>query len=450
MPRDPLPPAPARRPAPERPWLRPWPLLLGGLGATVVGLGLAIATHWMLTCLVVFLAGLSAAGLAVSRRLQSASQALEERVESACLLALAGFIALLACLGMSGWDSFQWFFGALVAVALVGSLLVLLPSLWRRVIVSVLIVFHFGGMLTATTSVDPPGAMAPWLSTQMWLRVYRPYLTFMYLANAYHFYSPDPGPATLLWFRIQYEDGTHRWRHVPSRDDSPHGMHYQRMLALTESTNTPMPRLPPGQEEMAMVERLTGQPIPLYIGPSPDYAIRHDAWEVIVHRRRLGASLYGPDEVPIPDDVPVNVQYREPQDLAKLLVASYARYIAWNSPHPTDPSVAVKSVKVYRVVHNIMTPAELAAGGERANPTDKTHFWPYFQGEFDRDGKMLNPQDPFLYWLLPVVRVPKDYPLSGPLRLSVQLPPENSRLLDALELHARAGDPEATSEQKKP
>jgi hypothetical protein len=419
-------------------------LLLGGLAVTVVGLGLAATSSWMLLRLAVFGAGLVAAGLAVSRRLQAGSTELEERVESACLLALAAFVALLAYLGMNGWDSFQWFFGALVAVALVGSLLVLLPSLWRRVVVSVLIVVHFGGMLTATTSVDPPNSVAPWLSTQLWVRFYRPYLSFMYLANAYHFYSPDPGPATLLWFRIQYEDGTYRWRHVPDRDESPHGMHYQRMLALTESTNTALPRLPATQEEIA----LSGEPYQLYIGPSPDVWVSHDPWEVILYRRRqVGTSLYGPDPIPVSEDVPITAQYREPQDLAKLLIASYAQYIAWNSPHPTRPDVAVKSVKVYRVVHQIMSPAELSVGGD---PLDKTRYWPYFQGEFDREGKMTNPRDPFLYWLLPIVRVPRDYPQSGPLRLTAQLPPDRSRLLNSLEIHANAGAPEATAEPKNP
>jgi hypothetical protein len=449
MPRDPVPPAsPPRRPAGEagvRPWLRPWPLLLIGLGVTVAGLCLA-NTPWALLRLAIFGAGLCTAGLAVSRRLQAGGKELEERVESACLLALAAFVALLACLGMSGWDSFQWFFGVLVAVALFGSLLVLLPSLWRRVIVSVLIVVHFGGMLTATTSVDPPNSTAPWLSTQLWVRFYRPYLSFMYLANAYHFYSPDPGPATLLWFRVQYEDGSHRWRHVPDRDESPHGMHYQRMLALTESTNTALPRLPYSQEEVAMMERTTGEPYMLFTGPSRDVWVRHDPWEVILHRRHVGTTLYGPDPIQVADDVPVNLQYREPQDLAKMLVASYAKFIAWNSPHPKDASVPVKSVKVYRAIHNIMSPAELAEGGD---PKDKTRYWPYFQGEFDREGKMTNPRDPFLYWLLPVVRVPRDYGVGVPLRLTVP-PPDRAKLLDSLELHANAGDPETTAEQKKP
>jgi hypothetical protein len=449
MPRDPVPPASApRRTGGERPWLRPWPLLLIGLAVTVVGLCLAGADAWPLLRLAVFSAGLIAAGLAVNRRLQTGGKELEERVESACLLALAAFVALLACLGMKGWDSFQWLFGALVAVALVGSLLILLPSVWRRVIVSVLIVVHFGGMLTATTSVDPPNGQAPWLSSQLWVRFYRPYLTFMYLANAYHFYSPDPGPATLLWFRIQYADGSHRWRHFPDRDESPHGLHYQRMLALTESTNSALPRLPFSQEEVAMVERTMGEPYMLFTGPSRDVWVHHDCWEVILNRRHVGTDLYGLDNpIRVANDIPVNIQYREPQDLAKLLIASYARYIAQNSPHPTDPSVPVKSVKVYRVIHNIMTPAELAEGGD---PKDKTRYWPYFQGEFDRDGKMVNPRDPFLYWLLPIARVPRDYPNSGPLNLTMQPPPDRSRLLDSLEIHASAGDPEATAEQKKP
>jgi hypothetical protein len=226
-------------------------------------------------------------------------------------------------------------------------------------------------------------------------------------------------------------------------------MHYQRMLALTESTNAPQPRLPFSYEEASMMERATGRPYVLFVGPSEEMVVRHDPWEVIVQRRRLGATMpqYGTDQLQLPDDVPLNVQYREPQDVAKLLIASYAKYVAWNSPHLTDPAVAVKSVKVYRVVHNLITPAELSMGGD---PLDKSHYWPYFQGEFDRDGKMIDPRDPFLYWLLPVVYVPRDYPRSGPLRMSVSLPPEQTKLLDCLEIHANAGDPEATAEQKKP
>src|SRR5262249_51727018 len=45
-------------------------------------------------------------------------------------------------------------------------------------------------------AVSPPGhrrprdrpSPSPWLSTQIWTRIYRPYLEFLYLNNAYHFY----------------------------------------------------------------------------------------------------------------------------------------------------------------------------------------------------------------------------------------------------------------------
>src|SRR5438045_224861 len=84
------------------------------------------------------------------------------------------------------------------------AVLVLLPRPARRVVLSLLLLVHFAGILTAVTAVDPQGGSAPWVSRQLFARVYRPYLGFMYLSNAYHFYSPNPGPPTLLWFRIQY------------------------------------------------------------------------------------------------------------------------------------------------------------------------------------------------------------------------------------------------------
>jgi hypothetical protein len=31
---------------------------------------------------------------------------------------------------------------------------------------------------------------------------------------------------------------------------------------------------------------------------------------------------------------------------------------------------------------------------------------PYFQGKFTRDGRLINPADPMLYWLVPISPVP--------------------------------------------
>ena len=126
------------------------------------------------------------------------------------------------------------------AAALAGVVLVLLPTPARMIVVGVLVLVHFGGMITAATTIDPPGASAPWVSQQAWLW-YRPYLQFMYLNNAYHFYSPEPGPPALVWFHIKYKDGQVKWVKIPHRDDDPVPIHHTRLLSITESTAMPSP-----------------------------------------------------------------------------------------------------------------------------------------------------------------------------------------------------------------
>ena len=36
-------------------------------------------------------------------------------------------------------------------------------------------------------------------------------------------------------------------------------------------------------------------------------------------------------------------------------------------------------------------------------PYHPTTYKPFFLGEFDRDGHLVNPQDPMLYWLVPIL-----------------------------------------------
>src|SRR5262249_59202889 len=179
--------------------------------------------------------------------------------------------------------------------------LVLLPTGIRKVVIVLLVLVHFGGILTAVTSVPPPPSPPPWLTNQAWTRFYRNYLQFMYLNNAYHFYSPEPGPPTLVWFHLTYSDGTYRWIKLPSRADSPVPLHYQRMLALTESANVINPTLP------------------------PDFADR-------ARRRMLEGKRFEP-EIPLPTDLPPNLQYQEPEENSKVMVSSYVRFVARRYPH---------------------------------------------------------------------------------------------------------------------
>src|SRR5207253_4479160 len=109
----------------------------------------------------------------------------------------------------------------------------LLPRVVQRTIVSLMIVLHFVGILSAVSSVPPTPPLMNWA----WIYVYRPYLQFMYLNNAYHFYSPEPGPGILVWFHVRYDDGSSDWYKIPDRSQNPLTLEYQRRLSLAESTN---------------------------------------------------------------------------------------------------------------------------------------------------------------------------------------------------------------------
>ena len=69
-----------------------------------------------------------------------------------------------------------------------------------------------------------------------------------------------------------------------------------------------------------------------------------------------------------------------------MMVGAYARYVARHWPHPDDnPDANVETVKVYRLVHQLITPQQLAEG---LNPDDETMDLPlYFMGEFGNPEK---------------------------------------------------------------
>jgi hypothetical protein len=318
----------------------------------------------LLGCRIVLLiVGLLAAGAAVARQ-----------ARSALMLGLAALVVFTASHALDPeWDTLHVLLRIGTMVALSAGIVVLLPQWGRRAAVSLLLVFHFGGILTAVANVPPPGGESPWLVRQLWSRLYRPYLQFMYLTNAYHFYAPDPGPPCFLWFHVEYADGSARWVKLPDREEhtkDPFALQFYRRLPITESTNQLLPPMP----------------------------VPHD-----VALRRVKASHR--DGIPTPDEIavgmPVVFQYRVPSDYSQRMLRAYARHAATAFPHD-DGRTTVAGVKVYRAVHLILSPSDFAAG---ASVVDPTLFWPYFQGEFDRDGNLKDPNDPYLYWLIPIQRV---------------------------------------------
>ena len=233
----------------RRPWLTPRNLLLAGAAVNALAVLLAMQGAGPVPLRVgLIIAGLVLALVGINHRLRNFGEGIEERATTAAYMALGSFVVLLAYLASSEeWDTFRMVLGAFVGVGLAGALLVLLPGMVRRGVIVALVVFHFGGILTAVFSVAPPSGVPNWLCGALWTYVYRPYLQFMYLNNAYHFYSPEPGPATQLWFRVSYASDKKLpplWVQYPRREDYPSRLLYQRSLAMTESTTTNRQGLP--------------------------------------------------------------------------------------------------------------------------------------------------------------------------------------------------------------
>lgn len=306
---------------------------------------------------------------------------------------LASFAALLAYPALPAhWDSARLLAGVLASVALIASALTALQPRWRYALISTAAVVHFGGILCATTWPDP----TPWVTQQIGTRVYLPYLMFMYLRNAYHFYSPEPGPASHLFCLVVYKEKDPKtgknlaeWRTLPDRAKhwkDPLGLTYYRRLAITEQASQTIPDL-----------------------GGPTTFEKRDVYE---RRQKAAGGLGGFSDYPriplAPDDFePASLQYRMPRpDITRYLLPSYARHVIKEAEADTRP---VQSVKIYRLEHRL-TPVRAFAAG--ANPHFPTTFRPYFLGEFKYnsetdEAELADPQDPMLYWLVPILpRVP--------------------------------------------
>lgn len=324
------------------------------------------------------------------------------------------------------WDSLRLFLRVLTAVGLLAAALVVVSKRVRLLVISWLFVLHFTGIATACLSAPP----APWLVQQTWVRIFRPYLEFMYLNNAYHFYAPEPGPASYFWFRVIYTDerGNDQgwWYKVPDIDDKGRHHHsvaleYQRHLAMTESV-APSEQLPPW----------------LVVNHNPLGMAYVDVGPVFKERLNLQPEMQGPiigavgrnvhPRIPLHPLVPQMQQVIIPNETSRRLLSSYARFVSHKfATHPEHKDWTFKSVKLYRVIHAIPTVDWYV---NHLSPTDPILYRPYYMGNYDAagevlDGKWNKDRDPYLYWLLPIMRTEMSNP--------------NSEVKDYCRLHA--GDP---------
>lgn len=297
--------------------------------------------------------------------------AVARRPKDSAVLAIGSATALLAYFATHPqWDAIRVMMGVMAAVAAVAAVMLRLSQTVQRVAISLFVLYHFCGILSAITSPHP----MPWLTAQLWARLFRPWLEFCYVNNAYQFYSPQPGPAQVLWFCITGEDNESHWLKIPRRDEvlDPLGVEYFRRLSLTEraNQNVPTPLGPP--EEMFLSRKSYSQLIPFH-----------------------------------PELLEIQ-QFRMPNEHARQILASYAKHVA-DTFGTGRPGVSVKAIKVYLTQHRMLSQKEFA---ERMDPFDPTTYVPFFVGEFDAEGNLTNPYDPMLYWIVPIVRGPNHK--SGP------------------------------------
>lgn len=295
----------------------------------------------------------------------------------------------VAVLGLpTHWDSARLLARVMTGLLVAGTILVMLPLKARLAILSCAALFHFSGIFCAITWPEP----SPWLTSQIGNRVYMPYLSFAYLRNAYHFYSPEPGPASLLVFLVEYEldepelgeeNTAKEWIILPRRRDhmvDPLGLTYYRRLSLTEMVSPSIHGLVTAQN----LESL-------------------DAYN-----RRLRATIMSSsgtrESIPFDEvDEPRVYQYKIPQaHVTRYLLPSYARHLAMEL---SGPGRKVVGLKMYRLEHRIMPPSYFsprANEGRKPDPYHPRTYRCYYYGDYDPTGKLIDPQDEMLYWLIPI------------------------------------------------
>lgn len=326
-----------------------------------------------------------------------AGSAVSLRPASPAVWLLAVLTAALNSKGLPDhWDSGQLLLRVIACVALVAAGLLAMPATYRRVTILTAVAFHFTSLFCATTWPEP----TPWIVGQVGQRVFLPYMQFTYLRNAYHFYSPEPGPASCLFALVTYEkeaidpktgkpETLNEWVLLPRRDTQtkdPLGQTYYRRLSITENAIRVATDLGNNSEERRHVnERRQEVALGLKPGvkriqqPPPSY--------------ELEFRWYSPPQA----------------DVVRYILPSYTRHLA---EEYTSPGYKVVNVKMYRAEHRIVTNQFFVT--QRLSPYHPTLYRVYFLGDYNGRGELVDPLDPMLYWIIPILPKAGRHDLGNP------------------------------------
>ena len=299
-----------------------------------------------------------------------AGYAVSRRPKDSITLGLAALTAFLAAIATNpAWDAIRIMQWVMAATAAIAAGIMQLPPTGQRVAFSLLVFYHFAGIISAMTSPEP----TPWLTSQIWARVFRPHLEFCYVNNAYHFYSPQPGPAQVLWFCITGTDGESRWLKMPIKGEmlDPLGVEYFRRLSLTDRANQ-LAAYAPGTEAL-LARRLLLQDFPYY-----------------------PLEMVGEAQ-----------QYHPLREHGRHLIRGYAEHVAHafgtGRRSKDGTPVLVHDIKIYMAEHEMLGQLQFQ---KDKDPYDPDTYRPIYEGQFDGEGRpLMNDFDRSLqYWLIPIFR----------------------------------------------
>ncbi len=309
-------------------------------------------------------------------------------------LGLAGVVASLAF--PEDWFTIQrfWLVGGFLSCVAAALWAATRPT--RQLVLSGVILYHFLGLISATLSAQP----GPWIGAQLWTRFYRPYLEFFNINNAYRFYSPEPGPANHYWFHVIFKSGPApddlqaMWFKLPETDDQFQslqtvGLQYQRLLAFAQNAETYEPP-EPAELPWAVFERT-------YNSPGKKEAWSENLKDLEKKPRWMMA-------VPFHPTMPLDQQYRKPTHSSMIFCESFCRHLGHVAKYPEHPDWPIERIRVYRVLHLLGSYPHFADPQIPRSPNDPESYFPYYYGDFNIHGERFEDADPFLYWLLPIMR----------------------------------------------
>jgi hypothetical protein len=84
-------------------------------------------------------------------------------------------------------------------------------------------------------------------------------------------------------------------------------------------------------------------------------------------------------------------------------------------------------------IRQVIQPGQVAAGIEPLNPG---FYYPIYLGMYDTEGELLDPEDPFLYWYIPMAWVPPNFGEPGVPLFIHRDPKPGDKFLNGVAVHA--------------